>query len=693
RAEMPAASAAGWEQNAIDAFLLAAMKAKEVTPAPPAGRRVLIRRAYLDVLGLPPSPDQVEAFLHDLAPDAWERLVDQLLASPHYGERWARHWLDLVRYADSGGFEFDVDRPEAWRYRDYVVRAFNGDKPYDRFVREQVAGDEIAQPAAGNPAPQSDEALIATGFLRLGPESGGGPRGQQESLDDLIATTCLTFLGLTANCARCHDHKFDPIPQVDYYRLQAVFAPLRSISHPLVGPEAREANRAESARLEAALRPLRREKSRLEAPYLERLIADAIRQMPEYLQTAWNTPADQRTEGQRLNVAQIKRTLESDTLRNKFPEQSLVALMIEDEKQRHAELKSEIAALEKEKPKPSPAAMAVGESSAAPRPTYFLHRGSADARGPAVTPGVLSVLSERDYAFPAPPAGARSSWRRTGLADWIASPENPLTARVMANRLWQHHFGEGLVRTPSNFGDLGERPSHPELLDWLALEFIRAGWSTKALHRLMLTSQAYQMASDDSVAGLAADPENRLLWRMPRQRLEAEAIRDQVLAVAGTLDHAVGGPCVFPYIDPVLFQSSTKRTWPGRPVDDASTLRRSIYVYSKRSIRYPLFEAFDQPNLVNSHDRRNRSTIAPQALLLMNNSLLTAQAGQFADRLRREAGTGAADQVERAYLLALGRPPDDFERARSLEFVQTSPDALAEFCLALFNLNEFVYRP
>jgi hypothetical protein len=305
---------------------------------------------------------------------------------------------------------------------------------------------------------------------------------------------------------------------------------------------------------------------------------------------------------------------------------------------------------------------------------------------------VLSVVSETDYEFPTPPANAKSSFRRRGLAEWLVARQNPLTARVMVNRLWQHHFGEGLVRTPSNFGKLGEPPSHPELLDWLALEFIERGWSIKQMHRLMMTSQAYQMASNDIAANVAIDPENKLLWRMPRVRLEAEIIRDQILAVAGNLDRTLGGPCVYPYIDPKLFQSSTKRTWPGKPDDDPSTWRRSLYVYSKRSIRYPLFETFDQPNLINSCERRNRSTIAPQALLLMNNNFVITEAKYFAERLRREAGDDARAQVERAYRLALGRAPTVFERMKTVEFIRSSPNGLTEFCQALFNLNEFVYR-
>jgi hypothetical protein len=308
-------------------------------------------------------------------------------------------------------------------------------------------------------------------------------------------------------------------------------------------------------------------------------------------------------------------------------------------------------------------------------------------------PGVLSVATNQEWEFPPPEAGATSSWRRRGFAEWLTSTENPLTARVMVNRLWQHHFGEGIVRTPSNFGKMGEPPTHPELLDWLAVELMERGWSLKAIHRLMLTSEAYQMSSRDIAANVKIDPDNRLFWRMPRQRLEAEAIRDQILAVAGTLDRTLGGPNVFPYIDPDLFEKSSKRDWPGKPDDDPSTWRRSLYVFSKRSIRYPMFETFDQPNLINSVDRRNRSTVAPQALILMNNTFVIYQAGQFADRLRRAAPGDARAQVDLAFRLALGRAPDVEERRASVSLVASGPTALAEFCHVLFNLNEFVYRP
>jgi mono/diheme cytochrome c family protein len=686
RTPAPAVSHATWGANPIDAFLLSALRAKKLTPSPRADRRSLIRRAYLDVLGLPPSPDEIDAFVNDRAPDAWPKLVDRLLASPHYGERWARHWLDLVRYADSGGFEFDADRHELWRYRDYVVKSFNQDKPYSQFVREQLAGDEIT--------PRSDDTMIATGFLRLGPESAdSGERLRQDNLDDIIMTTSLTFMGMTVSCARCHNHKFDPIPQKDYYRIQAVFASVRGLDHPLIPSHEVEAHRAETSRLDGLLKPLRQSKKDLEAPYLKQLVDREIALLPEYLRAALATPPEQRTDGQRLSVAQIEKTLQNDTLRAKITEKDIVAMMPDDVRAKHDALNAEIAALDDQKPKPFPTARAMSDEAREPRATFFLHRGNVDAKGPQLTPGVLSVATDDEYEFPAPPADATSTYARRGFAEWLVSADNPLTARVMVNRIWQHHFGEGIVRTPSNFGKMGEAPSHPELLDWLATEFVERGWSMKAMHRLMLTSEAYQMASDDIAANVAIDPENRMFWRMPRQRLDAETVRDQMLAVAGTLDRTLGGPNIFPYIDPDLFEKSSRRDWPGKPDDDPSTWRRSLYVFSKRSIRYPLFETFDQPNLINSVDRRNRSTVAPQALILMNNSTVLFQARKFADRVRAEAGADPERQVARAFRLALGRAPTREERDESITFVRADADGLAQFCHVLLNLNEFVYRP
>jgi mono/diheme cytochrome c family protein len=685
RTGVPLVAVPSWQRNPIDAFLLADMKARGLTPSPRADRRTLVRRAYLDLLGLPPTPEQIDAFVSDTSPDAWPRLIESLLASPHYGERWARYWLDLVRYADSGGFEFDVDRPEAWRYRDYVVNAFNKDKPYSQFVREQLAGDEYT--------PVTDEAMIATGFLRVGPNLGGGERGRQDALDDLVSTTSLTFMGMTVGCARCHNHKFDPIPQKDYYRMQAVFFSTRGLDFPLVPAHEVNAHKAETARVDELIRPLRQARKALEAPYLKRLVDQEIARLPEYLQLAYKTPPDKRTEGQKLNAAQVEKTLQNDALRAKITEKDLVPLMTAEEQDKHRGYTAQIEALEQKKPKPFPTALAMSDTGREARPSFFLHRGSIDQRGSQMTPGVLSVATTTEPDFPAPPPDARSTYRRRGFAEWLVSPDNPLTARVMVNRIWQHHFGEGIVRTPSSFGKMGEKPSHPELLDWLAVEFVDRGWSIKAMHRLMMGSEAYQMASGDVAANLAIDPENRSFWRMPRQRLEGEIIRDQILAVAGTLDRTLSGPNVFPYIDPDLFEKSSKRDWPGKPDEDPSTWRRSLYVFSKRSIRYPLFETFDQPNLVNSVDRRNRSTVPGQALLLMNNAFVVLQSAKFAERLAREAGSDPSAQVRLGFRLALGRDPDADELSRSVAFVRGVPRRLADFCQVLLNLNEFVYRP
>ncbi len=395
RAAIPAPKTPGWGANPIDAFLASAMEAKGAKPSAAADPRTLIRRAYLDMLGLPPTPEEVEAFVNDKSPEAWSKVIDAVLASPHYGERWARHWMDLVRYADSEGFEFDNDRQNMYRYRDYLVDAFNKDKPYDQFVKEQLAGDEYA--------PVTDEAMIATGFLRLGP-SGGGTR--QDALDDLVAASAQTFMGMTVNCARCHNHKFDPIPQKDYYRIQAIFAPTSEVAYPLAPPSEAETNRKETQRIDGLQRPLRQEKTKIEAPYLQMIVDREIAKLPEYMQIAWKTPPDQRTTGQKLTVIQIERTVTpADTTRKLVNENDLVVLMPEDVKAKHAEVKAQIATLDKQKPRPMPTALAIGERGRVPAPTYFLHRGSPDSPGSAMAPGVLSVASQTDWAFPEPPAG------------------------------------------------------------------------------------------------------------------------------------------------------------------------------------------------------------------------------------------------------------------------------------------------
>ncbi|MFN7542054.1 MAG: PSD1 and planctomycete cytochrome C domain-containing protein [Acidobacteriota bacterium] len=663
--------------SSIDAFLQARWQEKSLSPAPRANRRTLIRRAYLDMLGIPPTPQQVEAFLADNSPNAWQTVVDRLLASPHYGERWARHWMDVARYADSGGYEYDRDRDNAWRYRDYLTRGFNADKPYDRFLQEQIAGDELF--------PGDNDASIATGFLRLGPENNiKNEQTRLDELDDVVSTTANSLLALTVGCARCHNHKFDPIPQKDYYRLQAVFWPIKPEERPLVSPDQVDAHKAELKRIQDLQAPLKKELEALIKPYKDAYIAEKKAALPPYMKLALATPPEQRNEGQKLNVIQIEKTLMGT------PE-SLPQRFSPADKARHVELNQQIAALEKQKPKPLPTAMAITEAGPQPEPSYFLHRGSQ--KGSVMQPGVLSVVQQSEWPFPAPPADAKTSHRRAGFARWITSRDNPLTARVMVNRIWQHHFGEGLVRTPNNFGRMGERPSHPELLDWLSLELMDNGWRLKPLHRLILTSAAYQMASDDIPANLTIDPDNRLLWRMPRRRVEGEIIRDSILAVAGSLDRSVGGEPVFPYIDPSLFQASSKRTWIGRPDDDPSTWRRSLYVFSKRSIPLPMFEVFDKPDTIGSCARRSRSTVAPQALILMNNSFVALHARRFADRLDQLSAGDPNRFISLAFEHAFSRPPSQSERERSLAFLSAGKNTKIDFSQALFNSNEFVYIP
>ncbi len=665
--------------NPIDAFLAAALDAKGLKASKPADRRSLIRRAYLDLIGLPPSTEQIDAFLKDTSPNAFANTVESLLASPAYGERWGRHWLDLVRYSDSGGYEYDRDRLNGWRYRDYIIAAFNNDKPYDQFLREQIAGDELDNP--------THETQIATGYLRQGPENNiKTEQTRMDEIDDIIVTTSNSFLGLTVGCARCHNHKFDPIPQKDYYRMQAVFFPAKAKDVPLVEKDKVAAHDAENRRITELQDPLKKQLNELEKPYRATLRAKKIASLPEYFRTALNTPEEKRSEGQKLNAVQVEKTLTIEPA-------DLVAILKPEDAEKRSGLNRQIAKLEKQRPADLPQVMTVAETGAKAPDSYFLHRGNVGQKGSKMSPGVLTVATNGEWKFPEPPAGAKTAYRRRGFADWLTSPENPLTPRVAVNRIWMHHFGEGIVRTPSNFGRTGERPTHPELLDWLATEFIAKGWSVKAMHRLIMNSKAYQQSSEDIEANVKVDPDNRMLWRMPRRRVEAEAIRDSIMAVAGTLNAKQGGPAVFPYIDPALFQSSSKRTWPGRPDTDRDTWRRSVYVFSKRSIPLPMLDIFDKPDSISACGRRNRSTIAPQALILMNNSFVRLQAKMFAERLEKDAAHDASAQVRRAFELALSRKPSQSEEERALSFIRNDSLGLVDFCQALFNLNEFVYMP
>jgi hypothetical protein len=677
RTAPPIAKDRSWVRNPIDVFIAAGLEVDGLSPSPEADRPTLLRRLSFDLTGLPPSPDEIEAFLNDCSDDAYEKVVDRLLASPQYGVRWAQHWLDLARYADTDGFEFDQARPNAWRYRDWVVDVLNRDLPYDQFVRLQLAGDEVA--------PDDPSAFVATGFNRCYPDmvdlNDQGLR-RQNALNDITETTGLVFLGLTIGCARCHDHKFDPIRQADFYRLQAFFTPARfRDDYPLASTDRRKAHeqalaawRAEVAKVQAAILGIEKPVRDRRAPGLPMgSLDDAV--------AAYNKPESERSPAE---VAMVYEILSRD---GRIKAKDWPGLLGKSELVERQELIARLERARRAAPAPLPNARGIDEAGRKAPPTYFLKRGEYTARGPAVEPSFPAVLAT---SAPSIAPTAETTGRRRALADWLTRPDHPLTARVMVNRLWQGHFGRGLVGTSSDFGVMGDDPSHPELVDWLATEFVARGWSLKAMHRLIVTSATYRQSSRPSPAG-GNDPENRLLARQNRRRLDGEAIRDAMLSASGRLNPALGGPAVFPPLPPELIMLSSKGAiWPvSAKVADQD--RRSLYIFVRRNLRFPFFEAFDRPDTNASCPKRPVTTIAPQALSLLNSPLSSGAAHTLAARVEREAGPSLDARIERAYLIALGRRPDDAERALAREFLSAPGSSFADFCLALVNLNEFVY--
>ena len=716
--QAPAPAGPASLKNPIDRFLEKARQEQGLKAAPRADRMTLLRRAYLDLIGLPPTPAETAAFLADTAPGAWDRLIDTLLASPHYGERWGRHWLDLARYADTDGYEDDHDRPNAWRYRDYVIRSLNEDKPYNVFLTEQLAGDEIDN--------KTVDSRIATAFLRLGPRvevrEGDNPQYRYDYLDDMIATIGKGTLGLTLQCARCHNHKFDPILQRDYYALQATLFGYVETDYPLASKEDVDAYDQKVAVINAKQAPLRAEIRKIEAPYRERLRAEAIkRDFPLNVQQAVAKPESERTDGERLLADQV---LKSAIIDIKVDD----AMKPEDLARRKA-LDAQIKEIEKERPDPLPTADIVTDGDyrfspdrategtvaaanlAALRaqlkgsylhtgpgryevpPSNFLIRGDYNAKGAPTKPGFVTVATYGNPATEIPRPDGHTSGRRLALAQWLTSRDNPLPARVMVNRIWAHHFGRGIVGTLENFGKMGDQPTHPELLDWLAVEFMNRGWSIKQMHRLMMTSDAYQMASRfNEPAAAANDPNNQYLWRYRIQRLDAEVVRDNIMATAGTIDLTIGGPPIFPHIQPELLQAVSFSRIHGiyRNQDDGPAVwRRSIYVYSKRNLPFPMMQVFDLPDLNLSFGARNVSTVPTQALTLMNNEFVTRQAQLLADRVKGMAGSDTAKQIDAAYKLALTRPPTPKELTLARELVEGR--SLVDFTNVLLNLSEFLY--
>jgi hypothetical protein len=641
--KIPQLKNAEWVKNPIDAFVLDKLRENSLSPAPPAPRHILIRRAYLDLIGLPPTPQEVQAFENDKSPNAWVKVVDHLLESPHYGERWGRHWLDLVRYADSGGFEGDKDRPLAYRYRDYVIDSFNADKPYDEFIKEQIAGDEEK--------PGDREAVVATGYLAAGPQDivMQNDKNRADELDDLVATTGATYLGLTIGCARCHDHKYDPIKQTDYYRISAIFAPTERREIEIPTTEERQAADAKNAEIEKELAPLRAQINPLKSRGTE-----AAKKAGQA------TPNDDQ----------------------------IAAALPELERKTFKQLSDAIKAVEAKRPQ-LPKAYAVTDKGREFGKSFLLVRGDPAHKGDEVKPGFICSLPGGTTEVGTSLVTATTTGRRKALAEWIANSQNPLTARVWMNRVWRQHFGRGIVNTPSNFGVNGELPSHPELLDWLAVKFQQGGWRLKPMHRLMLLSSTWQQSSAIREAAMKQDPQNRWYWRMPVRRLEAEVIRDGILTMAGTINLEMHGPPVYPPVDPTLRADTFQGiNWP-EGEDSPKTWRRSVYVKVKRSLLLPELDVFDCPEISAAVPQRNITTTPLQALMLLNDPLILRQAGMFADRLKKDAGDNPAKQIERGYSLAFGRAPTAQEMTLSLQFLKTHP--LADFCQAIINLNEFVY--
>ncbi len=676
RHELPTITAAA-TKNPIDAFLLHKLQASGLSYSRPADKATLLRRITFDLTGLPPTPQEIDAFLKDTSAEAYERVVDRLLNSPQFGERAALFWLDVVRFAETDGFKADDKRPNAWRYRDCVIKSFNDDKPYDRFIKEQIAGDELW--------PDDPDALTATAFLRHYPDEYNAvnlEQRRQEILNDVTDTTGQAFLGLTLGCAKCHDHKFDPIKQEDYYRIQAFFAGWKPVETP-VAPAAQLAEyRRKLAEWEARTAGVRKEIAEIEKPYRVRFSQKQRSRFPDEYARLLDVPDDKRSPLEKQIGAMIEKQVYSDT-------RAMLTGMKSPEKERYDALKKKLESLGP-KPVEPPLTMAMTDIGADVPQTYFLKRGDWRKRDNEIKPGFLSAIEDKSADIK-PPASGKTTGRRTALAEWLTKPDHPLTARVMVNRLWQQHFGKGIVATPGDFGRQGEPPTHPELLDWLALELVKNGWKLKPLHRLIVLSDAYRQSSSFDKKAATVDEDNKLLWRMNRRRLEGETIRDAILAVSGQINFKMGGPSVFPELPAEIKQNG----WTVSPEPERN--RRSIYVYVKRNLRYPLFTAFDAPDRCETCSRRFVTTTAPQALMLLNETLIIDQAKVFAERVLRETGDKTETIIETAFRTALGRDPNSGERASLRSFLQkrsakgSTKEAVIDMCHSLLNLNEFVY--
>jgi len=715
RPPTPTVRLSSWVRTPIDAFVLAHLEAAGLLPAAPADRLALLRRVHVDLVGISPSPEEQDAFLADSSPDAYEKVVDRLLTSPHYGERWAQHWLDAIRFAESNGYEMDGDRPHAWRYRDYVARSFNDDKPFNRFLTEQLAGDELA---LGQDPRAAAELWIATGLHRAGPVhlvSGNTDPAilRQEVLTEFVQGVSSAVLGLTVHCARCHDHKFDPVSQADYYRLQAFFAATKFKEIDFALAEEKKAHQSQVSALNEQIKPLRNLIEAIDAKYRPGIREAKRLKLEPIFREALETDAKKRTKEQSQLVK------ESEVLLKVTWDEVVAALTPEDRVKRETQ-RDEMHRLQAKMPAPPPSAWAIGNDEKIP-PTYILRRGEVNRKGATVEPDFPRVLSS---AAKTP----TDRLNRIELAKWITRPDHPLTARVFVNRVWQHHFGRGIVGTPNDFGLRGEKPTHPELLDWLATEFVAGGWKIKDFHRQIVLSNTYRQTSrvrSEELGVRSKDSQNRLLWKMPRRRLEGESLRDAMLAAAGTLNRQVGGASVRVPLEPEVYdllftEGEPDGLWHVTP-DVSQHNRRSLYLLSKRNVRLPMLEAFDQPDSLTPCAARAVSTFAPQALIMMNGPFAQEQSRAMAASVIREVGNDPDKQVALAYRRAFSRPPTAEEVRIAKDFLveqtgsvqerllarlpagvpnglPTDADvahavALADLCLALFNANEFVYIP
>ncbi|MFN0055164.1 MAG: PSD1 and planctomycete cytochrome C domain-containing protein [Planctomycetales bacterium] len=733
RPPLPVVREAHLVRTPIDAFLLAKLEQRQWSFSPEADRVSLLRRAFLDLVGLPPTPEEAALFLNDQAPGAWERLIDRLLDSPHYGERWGRHWLDAAGYVDVIGTDNDASiielREGVWQYRDYVVRAFNEDKPYDRFLLEQLAGDELIDwRNAPRFTPEIKNLLVATGFLRQAADVTYAPELntadiRHQVLYDTLQIFSSNVLGLTVHCAQCHSHKFDPLAQADYYRFLAVFAPAYNVQNwkhskerhlPDVSAAEKQAIDDHNAQVDRQVADFNKQLGELRAPVRQNLFDARLAALPEAIRqdtkSAVETPADKRTEVQKYLADKLGGLLAVK------PEE-IAAALDEPARQRVATLEQQLAAAQGSR-RSYGKIQAIWEVSAPPA-AYLYRRGGYETPGPLVAPGFPKILTEAV----APPAlaaapGASSSGYRTALAQWLVQPRHPLTARVVVNRVWQQYFGRGIVSTPDNFGRSGALPSHPELLDWLATEFMRSGWSFKKLHRLIMTSAVYRQSSQTSLATAASgastptaaepqseDPDNLLLSRMPLRRLESEIIRDALLAVSGRLDGATGGPPVpvKPLPDGMVVVE-TQNLPAGQ-----SPFRRSLYLVTRRNYQPTELSVFDQPIVATNCTRRTSAAVALQSLAMLNGQFVTEQSEAFARRVIAAAGSDEPQRIDLAFRLALARSPtaEELELSRQLLARQrqrkgaepeTTPaqadgEALFHLCHMLLNTNEFLYVP